>query len=309
MRYQNTKAACATLYATNTVQRTFYLSLMRSVFALVAGVICCNGCSTSKEAPTEQSKANAASANEVVANTATSESSASSTEKVDPYAVPTDKQVIQDVTGEGKDIISVVPSTKNGKKSWSPTFSQYFWERGLTIKKKVTRFGDANDIVCNIGGFARYEITDGRYNYREFKTLWVEYEGFPRPTDDEILAFAKENMEGFLRGHAARIVHPDDVKIQMAPADEQKYTWHNPNSMSVNLVVECDKIRSNTTLASVRQLFEIRMYRDSPDGKWLRLIGSTDSTKETELSTQELPAEEIREMETLSQRFRAQGKQ
>lgn len=227
----------------------------------------------------------------------------------DPAAPPSDERVKRDLNHSVTQILEIQMSDRPGNKSWNETHQQYFWERGVTLVQQSGQFGENSNVRSLIGGFARYEITGGRYNFREFKTLWVEYEGIPRPEDSEILQVIHGRLADFLRGASASMINRNNLVIEIAPADEQKYTWHSPNSLSVRVSVTADIVISNTEVVTQRKLWDCRLYRDAQEQPWVRVVGTPVPGQSKELKRLQISPDELRKVPRLSTQLKTSADQ
>lgn len=209
----------------------------------------------------------------------------------DAYAPPTDDQIKKDIAGNASGIISIELSKEPGKKSWSDAHSQYFWERSATIKRQANIDG-APEAKLIVTGFARYELTAGRYVYREYKVADNQYEGIAKPSDDEALGFIKSHLNDILAGESGAIVNGDKVEVSLVPAEEQKWEWSNAKSVSFKIRVKYDRETSYTEVTSFEVAMTAKIFRDDPKGPWLRAIGMDKESKE--LGKKTMTAEELR---------------
>jgi len=147
-----------------------------------------------------------------------------------------------------------------------------------------------------VTGFVRYEITGGKYVYREFKVAENEYEGIPRPSDEEAVRIVKQHLADFLRGPFNSMVNTDKIKLEFARPDEQKWVWHSPESVEFRVRVSYDTIVSATEVASIQSVWDARLYRDKVDQPWQRITGS-ERTR-TEVSRRKYTAKQIRDLPT-----------
>ena len=213
-------------------------------------------------------------------------------QEFDPTVPPSDDRVRQDLTSDG--VLEIKLGREKGKKSWNSAHSQYFWEKYAEVKRAAHLSG-VKDAKVIIKGWARYEITGGRYNYREFKVGSNEYEGIPSPSDEEAIAFIKSKLADFLRGPANSMVNAEKIEVTMAGPDEQKWVWHNANSVSFNVRVKYDRILSYTEVGSFDDLWEARIYRNDIHSPWHNVVGSQRRGQELQRKT--YTAEQVRAME------------
>ena len=95
------------------------------------------------------------------------------------------------------------------------------------------------------------------------------------------MRFIKAHLHDFIGGTGNVIVHGDKIAIEMAGPDEQKWVWHNANSVSFNVRVKYEKAVNNAEVASIDSLWEARLYRDKVNQPWQRILGFERSKMET----------------------------
>jgi hypothetical protein len=250
-----------------------------------------NGAGTGAAAPVEPSSSSSTAPTQAPSSQpGAAQPSTSPPAAADPYAPPTDEQVIADISKPG--VISVELSSRAGNKEWSTAHDQYFWEKGATVVRPATIAGAPPEARVRIVGFARYEITGGRYSYREFKVSTNEYEGIDAPSTEESLQFVRDHLRDFLGGVNNVVVNADTIEI--APADDAGWTWHSMQSVSFNVNVAYDQVVSYTEIARMEGPWEARFYRDGPTGPWQRIMGSQGRMKEVSRTTH--TAEEVEAM-------------
>ena len=211
------------------------------------------------------------------------------------WAQPSDAQIIKDLKSPG--VLSVTLSKKGGGKVWSRTDLQYYWERGAVVTRKAD-VPDMPDVKLEIGGLATYTIVGGKYVFKKFYVTWNDYQGIPKPTEKEIMTLMETDRRKVF-GYAYNRIVGDVEKLKLA--DDPKWTWHTPNSVSFNMVVVAPQIINNTDVARIQQIYEVRLYRDKVKDPWKNFISSPGQGDERkELSKKTYTAEEVRAMKTLA---------
>ncbi|MBT4838153.1 MAG: hypothetical protein HON94_12485 [Methylococcales bacterium] len=207
---------------------------------------------------------------------------------------PSDKQVIKDVMNPG--IIDIKLLKGNG--SYSVYRLQRIWEKGITIKRnaKIKEYPNAKVVI---GGFSRYQIINGNYEFDKFKVTWNEYEGIPAPTDDEILALIKNDMKKFVGSYNwNKIVSDITGPILSKNRSIRKVKWHNPKSFSLNVQAKYSLVTSYTNVEDKEATFNVRFYRDAVTKPWNKSFISSKKSDKT-IATHKYTSDEIRAMPTI----------
>ncbi|MDQ3814000.1 MAG: hypothetical protein M3347_08615 [Armatimonadota bacterium] len=207
------------------------------------------------------------------------------------WAQPSDARIIKDLTKPG--VLSVKLSEKGGGKVWSKNDLQYYWERGAVVIRDANVAG-APDVKLEIGGIATYTIVGGQYTFKRFYVTWNRYEGIPNPTEKEIMGIVKSDIRKFLGDYHYNKIVGDIEEIKLA--DDPKWNWHTPNSVSFEMETRHREITNNTTIEKVEQSYEVRLYRDAVKGPWKNFISTPKERKVLSQSTHR--ADEITAMKT-----------
>ena len=183
-------------------------------------------------------------------------------------AQPSEAQIKKDLTSARTVSITL---GKPGAMEWSKTYKKYVWNRSFTAKLKT----EDPDVFLIVKGYASYDVMSGRYVFWKTFTTSNSYEGIPDPTAAEVQALIKEfGLEKFMGNYHFNHVIGKVESIGLAP--EPNYLWHNPNSVSFNVVaVYTEKTNDIGGRQRVGRTFEIRLYRDAVKALWKNLI-STD---------------------------------
>jgi hypothetical protein len=187
-------------------------------------------------------------------------------------AQPTDAQIKKDLTGAKT--VSVTLG-KPGKLEWSSTYKKYIWTRSFTAKLKT----DDPEIFVIVRGYIAYDVIGGKYiKWRTFTTS-NNYEGIPDPTADDVQTLVRKfGLEQFMGNYYFNRVIGKVESIGLA--DEPKFEWHTPNSVSFNVVaVYTERINDIGGKERVARTFRIRLYRDNPKAEWKNMISTTEDVK------------------------------
>lgn len=176
-------------------------------------------------------------------------------------AQPSDAQIKRDLTGAKT--VSVTLGGP-GKMEWSGTYKKFVWTRSFTARVK----SDYPDIFVLVKGYALYDVMSGRYVYSRAFTTSNSYEGIPDPTPADVEGFiAKFGVERFIGNYDFNNMIGKIESLRLA--DEPKFTWHTPNSVSFNVVaVFTKKTNSIGGRERISRTYEIRLYRDDVKSEW-----------------------------------------
>ncbi len=211
-----------------------------------------------------------------------------------PGGLPSDKQVVADVTPKNDADVLDVSVTKKGR--GEPYLHKndlnWYWDRGVVVRRKAAVAG-APDAVVAVGGLARYVLVGEEYRYHRFLTTYNEYEGIPAPKTKALTQFVHANLGKVFEGREHRIVGIESV----APQDDASWVWHTATSFTVPFVARYDYVSNDTTVETRLDVIDIRFYRDTVERPVTNLL-ATERSRET-VSQRELGAERIRALKTL----------
>lgn len=163
---------------------------------------------------------------------------------------------------------------KPGKIEWSSTYSKYIWTRGFTEKLK----SDEPGVSVILTGYAAYDVRGGRYVYWQYFITSQEFAGIPSPTAADVQKLLEKfGLEGFMgKAHFRRVVGKvESINL----ADQPRFEWHTPNSVSFNMVaVYAKRIDDVGGKERISRVFRIRLYRDQINAEWKDI----DSTSQSE---------------------------
>lgn len=187
-------------------------------------------------------------------------------------AQPTDAQLKKQLTAART--VSVTLG-KPGTIAWSSTYKKYVWSRNFTAKLKT----DEPDVFLLVKGYASYDVMGGRYVFWRTFTSSNSYEGLPNPTAADVQALiARFGQKEFMRDYWYNNVVGKVESIGLA--DDPKYEWHTPNSMSFNIVaVYTHKTNEIGGKERGSRTFRIRLYRDNTKAEWKSLNTSDKEWK------------------------------
>lgn len=184
-------------------------------------------------------------------------------------AQPSDAEVKKDVTGAKT--VSVTLG-KPGKMEWSSTYKKYMWTRTFTAKLKT----DTPDVFIILKGYAAYDVMGGRYVFWKTFTTSNSYEGIPDPNESDVQSLInKFGTEKFMGNYYFN--HVIGKVESIALANEPKFEWHTPNSVSFNVVaVYTERTNDVGGKEKVARTFRIRLYRDAIKSEWKNLMSTPE---------------------------------
>lgn len=191
---------------------------------------------------------------------------------VETAAQPTDAQIKKDLTGAKT--VSVTLGAA-GKIEWSSTYKKYMWTRSFIAKVKT----DDPDVFIIVKGYAAYDVMGGRYVYWRSFTTSNSYEGIPDPTADDVQALIRKfGLEQFMGNYYFNHVIGKVESIGLA--DEPKFEWHTPNSVSFNVIaIYTERTNDVGGREKVARTIRIRLYRDNVKAVWRNLMSTLVDVK------------------------------
>ena len=206
-------------------------------------------------------------------------------------AVPSAARVKKDLMSKG---VLSVKLVGNGRKSWSSTYSQYFWEQSAVVVRKagIPEFPNAK---LEVGGIARYTYAGGSFPFNRFLVTYNSYSGIPAPSAKTIVDMVKKDLPSFLGHHYNQIV--GDVG-PIALAANPKWNWHRPTSVSMLVTTSFTEKVSNTQMEKKKVTYEVRLYRDAIKAPWKTFHSSSRDEVVLAKSTHE--ADDLAAMKTLA---------
>lgn len=177
------------------------------------------------------------------------------------FAQPSDAQIKKDLTGAKTVSVSLGAP---GKMEWSKTYKKFAWTRSFTAKVK----SDYPDVFVVVKGYAMYDVMAGKYVFWRSFTTSNSYDGIPDPTAADVQGFiGKFGVERFIGNYD--FTHVIGKVESLALADEPKFTWHTPNSVSFNVVAVFTRRTNNVGgRERIARTYEIRLYRDDVKAAW-----------------------------------------
>lgn len=188
-----------------------------------------------------------------------------------PPGKPSDAQVKQDIWRDGRGMLDFKTTVgKRGEFEWDPRSRTWFFQRGFI----VTREGGVADhpqARLEVGGLAVYRWTGSAWAFQKELVTFNRYTGIPAPTDDELLALARQADDRILRQHRRDIVGG----VQSARlSQDQLPRWHNVNSVSFWLETQYQyRVPANGSVVPCTTVSEVRTYRHNPQSPWRETTG------------------------------------
>jgi hypothetical protein len=200
--------------------------------------------------------------------------------------VPTDAQMKKELTAPKT--VSVTLG-KPGKIEWSSTYKKYMWTRSFTAKLRT----ETPDVFVLVKGYAAYDVMGGRYVFWRTFITSNSYEGIPDPTPQDVQALIdKFGRKQFLGVYQYQNAVGEIEALRLA--DEPKFEWHTPNSVSFDIVAVYSEKVSYTQVEKVERVLRIRLYRDGVKQEWARLMTNPGDRKVLETKT--YPEQQLRRM-------------
>lgn len=177
-------------------------------------------------------------------------------------SAPTDAEVLAELKARIQGATSIELSDGRGEMSWRPADNGFNYDRGYIIKRPAAIDGFP-DAELEVGGLSRWMYTAPNWRHDRDLVTWNTYTGIDPPDKDEVLAL--------LRGATLNYM---PLEIEGTPevlrlADPVNYEWHNATSVSLNYVINGQKIDRQTQQTAATELaLRTRIYRDSPSSPW-----------------------------------------
>lgn len=184
---------------------------------------------------------------------------------------PDDARVRRDVWGDGAGKLALrLTEGKTGELEWDARTQTWTFQRGFI----VTRQGDLPgmpDARLEVGGLAVYRMVGGQWTLQKLLTTFNRYSGIPSPDNEELIAIARENADRVFRQRLRDM--PEGLEA-LRLSQEVPVKWHNANSLSYYLDARYTyRIPSNGQQVPCTTLWEVRIYRDSPQSPWKNPVG------------------------------------
>jgi hypothetical protein len=187
-------------------------------------------------------------------------------------AQPSDAEITKQLTHAKTVSVSL---GKPGKVEWSSTYKKYVWTRNFSAKLKT----DDPEIFVIVKGYASYDVLGGRYVFWRTFTTSNNYEGIPDPSAADVQALIRKfGTEQFMGNYYFNHVIGQVESIGLA--DEPKFEWHTPNSVSFNVVaVYTERTNDIGGKERLARTFRFRLYRDNPKVEWRNLMSTPEDKK------------------------------
>lgn len=154
----------------------------------------------------------------------------------------------------------------SGTRTWNSDYNNYEYARGV----EVVYTTEWPDIKVKATGSAVYQyMGNGTYSYRKMRVAENQYVGIPNPTSAEVLGLINQNLQAFYTPQYVEIVEIIDPP-QLA--DKPRWFWHRPTSVSMLVRTKYCIISSYTTIDTLEDVREVRLYRDDMNAPWTRFI-------------------------------------
>ncbi len=191
----------------------------------------------------------------------------------------------------------------DGTRTWNSDYNNYEYARGV----EVVYTTEWPDIKVKATGSAVYQyMGNGSYSYRKMRVSENQYLGIPNPTAAEVLSLINANPQAFYTPQYYEIV---EVLEQPRLADQPRWFWHRPTSVSFLVRTKYCIISSYTTIDTLEDVREVRLYRDDMKGAWLRFIAKTgdEQTGTKKLGTATYPESVISRVKAQMEQTPLQG--
>jgi hypothetical protein len=201
-------------------------------------------------------------------------------------AQPSDADIKKEITNSTTKQIKFTKTT--GTRQWNSDYGNWEWVRGV----EVIRTSDYPGIDVVVTGDVVYQYTGtGKYSYWKFRVLENKYLGIANPPAQEITAFISKDWPKFYGHYFQKITK---LHSQPALANEPRWTWHSPNSVSFLMTQRFDFIASAIELQTIDINWDVRLYRDDPKSPWKNGVvrKAEGAKKETLISSQKLTYEQ-----------------
>jgi hypothetical protein len=206
-------------------------------------------------------------------------------------AQPSEMTIKKDLTGPNTIAVTL---TSNGSKRWET--DKYVWIRDAvcTLKVDIPEIPDAKLLVW---GTAVYDIIGGKFSFVKFRVGENRYLGIPNPNKSDVEAFvAREGTEKLVGNYNYNKILSEKVNFEIA--QDPKWEWHTPKSVSFNIVATYD-ILSTTSKAieTVEQPYRVRLYADQVKGPWNSLLSSAIENEKKIIGSKTITSDEWNRLE------------
>lgn len=188
-----------------------------------------------------------------------------------PTSRPSDEQVRKDIWRDGKGMLDFhTTAGKAGEFEWEERSQTWFFQRGFVVTREggVAEFPQAK---LEVGGLAVYRQTSGGWQFQKQLTTFNRYTGIPAPSDDELLALAREGRDRVFR-QDLRDMPSGLGSVVMSRA--QLPRWQNLNVISFWVEAQYDyRVPSNGSVVPCLAQYEVRTFRNNPQAPWGNTTG------------------------------------
>lgn len=208
--------------------------------------------------------------------------------------LPSDEQVVADVMpSDHNNVIEVsTVADKKGEAYLHPRDLSWYFDRGVVVRRKA-HLDDLPDVVLVVGGLARYVYNGDAYEYSKFLVNYNEYDGIPKPDDDELEDLVSGRLAEVFVSRDHNVLEVSDLQL----VRDERWTWHSPTSFSTPFLIHYRFRTSNTSVEERKNRFTIRFYKQAVDQP-IHALMATELDSNV-LGIEEFDAEQLAAMKTL----------
>ncbi len=179
------------------------------------------------------------------------------------FAEPSDAQVEKDLRTHMEGITTVeFNKTNSGATKVDPITKQKEYYRSVSY---VFPSAKEPGVDVEVMGEVKYVLRGAAWVWDSFANFGNRYHGIPDPTEADLRAlYEVAGAKQFFQAGISTTVSP----VTWTMAADPKFEWHKPTSVSLNIVAEMDKVVSATTVERHKQVFRIRLYRNTMKDPW-----------------------------------------
>lgn len=161
-----------------------------------------------------------------------------------------------------------------------------FYRVSLNVKMKT----DMPGVTKLLKGAAKYGFAGGnKYFYKQYAPGTSEYIGLPAPDTAKIRALILSMPDYGLGGSSSAIIDVVSFSFQSSPPP----LWHSLESVSVTAEMIYTRKDNNTTIETVKQPYELRLYRKTATDPWDKMAWLTPNSDRDPRRKQSLGKETI----------------
>lgn len=188
-----------------------------------------------------------------------------------PPTKPDDARVRRDVWGDGAGKLDVrLTEGKSGELEWDARTQTWTFQRGFIVTRQ-SDLADMPEARLEVGGLAVYRMVGGQWTLHKLLTTFNRYSGMPSPDAEALIGIARDHAGAVFR---QRLRDMPDGLGTLRLSQEVPIKWHNARSLSFYLDASYTyRIPSNGRQVPCTSLWEVRIYRDSPQSPWKNPVG------------------------------------